>query len=65
MAQESMGKMRFSDVGALVYYAHATPWDFPPDFSVDRYADQLLELHRTERLTFDMGHFIIQARKPT
>lgn len=62
--EESMGKMRFADVGALVYYAHAAPWDFPDDFSVERYADTLLNLHRTQRLTFELGHFIIQARKP-
>lgn len=63
-SEEAMGTMRFTDVGALVYYAHAAPWDFPEDFSVERYADQLLELHRAQRLTFPMGHFLVQARKP-
>ncbi|NLF65521.1 MAG: class I SAM-dependent methyltransferase [Chloroflexi bacterium] len=64
-ADEAMGNVRFADVGALVYYAHAAPWDFPADFSVERYATQLLELHTTGRLSFTMGHFIIQARKPS
>jgi hypothetical protein len=63
-AQESMGKMKFTDVGALVYYAHAAPWDVPEDFSVERYTPLLLELHHQHRLSFDMGHFIIQAHKP-
>jgi len=64
-SEESMGKMRFTDVGALVYFVHAAPWEVPVDFSVDRYAPQLLELHHRGRLSFDMGHFIIQARKPS
>ena len=63
-AEEAMGKMRFRDVGALVYYAQAAPWEFPEDFSVERYAAELLGLHKSGRLSFDMGHFIIQARKP-
>lgn len=63
-AEEAMGKMTFSDVGAFVYYCHAIPWEAPEDFSVERYAPQLLGLHRSGRLSFDLGHFIIQARKP-
>lgn len=65
LAEESTGQMRFTDVGAFVYYAHAAPWDMPADFSVDRYAAQLLEMHTGGRLSFNMGHFIIQARKPS
>ncbi len=61
--EEWMGEMTFADVGALVYFAHAVPWEFPDDFSVERYAAQLLEMHRSGRLSFDMGTFIIQARK--
>ena len=64
-AQESMGKMRFTDVGALVYYVRAVPWEVPEDFSVERYAHLLLDLHKNQRLSFDLGHFIIQACKPT
>jgi len=64
-AEESMGKMRFTDVGAFVYFAHAAPWEVPTDFSVERYSVQLLELHASGRLSFNMGHFIIQARKPS
>lgn len=63
-AEESIGQMRFSDVGAFVYYAHAVPWKVPADFSVESYAPLLLEMHKTRRLSFRMGHFIIQARRP-
>lgn len=63
-AEESMGRIRFADVGAFVYFAHAAPWEAPPDFSVERYAAQLLEMHTRGRLSFDMGHFVIQARRP-
>lgn len=61
--KEWMGKMTFADVGALVFFAHAVPWAFPDDFSVERYAAELLKLHESGRLSFDKGYFIIQARK--
>jgi SAM-dependent methyltransferase len=60
------GRMVVRDVGALVYYLRAVPWDVP-DFSVERSTAPLLELHR--RLTsegelgFRIGRFVIQARK--
>lgn len=63
--EEARGEMRFRDVGALVYFANAVPWEFPDDFSVERYAAQLLELHRRGRLSFEMGYFIIEARRPS
>jgi SAM-dependent methyltransferase len=65
LSEESMGKMSFTDVGAIVYFAHAAPWEVPADFSVERYAAQLLEMHASGRLSFNMGHFIIQGRKPS
>ena len=37
----------FDDVAALLAYLQLVPWETPDDFSVDRYADQLLALHRT------------------
>ncbi|TRY26106.1 class I SAM-dependent methyltransferase [Brevibacillus sp. LEMMJ03] len=36
---------RFYDVGAIVYYLQAIPWQVP-DFSVERCADGLLRIHR-------------------
>jgi SAM-dependent methyltransferase len=35
---------RFFDVGAIVYYLKAIPWQIP-DFSVEQYFERLLELH--------------------
>lgn len=35
----------FHDAGAVAYYLKAIPWEVP-DFSVDRYAEPLLRLHR-------------------
>lgn len=58
------GKATFSDVGALVYYLKAIPWEAPPDFSVERYQKQLLHLHRSQQLTFGIRRFFIKARKP-
>ncbi len=39
-ASDWTGTATFADVGALVYYLHAIPWQAPPDFSVQRYKDQ-------------------------
>lgn len=64
-AQEWAGKATYKDVGALVYYLHAAPWDAPENFSVDRYANQLLRLHHEHQpLTFTIRRFFIQASKP-
>ncbi|QDX93888.1 SAM-dependent methyltransferase [Brevibacillus laterosporus] len=35
---------RFHDIGALIYYVKAIPWQFQ-DFSVDAYRDELYRLH--------------------
>ena len=43
---EHEGAYEFRDVAALVAYLHLVPWETPDDFTVDRYADQLLALHR-------------------
>ena len=45
---------RYTDVGSLVYYLKCISWEIP-DFSVDRYGDELLSLHRqmcTTRIPF-------------
>lgn len=36
---------RFYDIGAVVYYLNAIPWQIE-DFSVERYQDRLYDLHR-------------------
>ena len=35
---------RYFDVGAIVYYLKAIPWEIP-DFSVEKYFDRLVEIH--------------------
>ena len=67
LARSSWGTISFLDVGALVYYLRAIPWEVP-DFSVDRFRSELLGLQRrleeTGALRFDEGRFVIRARKP-
>ena len=57
---------RFYDIGAVVYYLKAVPWQIP-DFSVDRYRDRLYVLHRhiqkTGYLQMQGHRFFIGARK--
>lgn len=58
------GESRFDDVGALVYFLHAAPWQAPPDFSVQRYARPLLALHaRPKPLTFTIRRFLLWMRR--
>ena len=65
-AEEWAGTMTFDDIGALVYYLHAAPWNAPDDFSVARYAQVLLEMQHSGRpLTFTKRRFYIQAHKLT
>lgn len=60
------GALRFTDVGAIVYYLKAIPWEVP-DFSVARYADELLalqeQLEAGEPLAFLAKYYLIEARK--
>jgi ubiquinone/menaquinone biosynthesis C-methylase UbiE len=41
--QEEFFTTRYYDVGAIVYYLKAIPWEIP-DFSVEKYFDKLLEI---------------------
>jgi SAM-dependent methyltransferase len=67
LARSWRGTISFSDVGAVVYYLKAIPWEVP-DFSVGRFRAELLGLQRrleeTGVLRFDEGRFVIRARKP-
>lgn len=63
------GQTRFDDVGALVRYFRMVPWDVPDDFGVDRYAEVLLELHRSgpargEPVVLTPTRFWLRATKP-
>lgn len=62
-ALDWQGTATFADVGALVYYLYAVPWEAPPDFSVRRYKDELLALHRRPVLEFTIRRFLVQAVK--
>lgn len=42
---ETIGHYVFDDIAALIAYVQLVPWDVPDDFTVDRYADELLGLH--------------------
>jgi len=67
LALNYRGHSVFDDVGAIVYYLKAVPWTVP-GFSVERHRDALLALEARraagQRLAFDFGRFVIQARRP-
>jgi SAM-dependent methyltransferase len=65
--REATAPTRFFDIGAVVYYLKAIPWQIP-DFSADRYRDALLRLHERIQadgyLEYQSAYFLIIARKP-
>ncbi len=64
--QEWSGKLRFTDVGAIVYYLKAVPWEVP-DFSVATHQVGLFALQerlaQTGDLAFFAGSYTIEAHK--
>ncbi|MBI3960311.1 MAG: methyltransferase domain-containing protein [Chloroflexi bacterium] len=65
--QEWRGKLRFTDVGAIVYYLKAVPWEVP-DFSVATHQAGLFalqeRLEQTGDLSFFASYYTIEAHKP-
>jgi SAM-dependent methyltransferase len=65
--QEWQGKLRFSDVGAIVYYLKAVVWAVP-GFTVQTHQRSLFALQervdRGEDLAFEAAMYLIEARKP-
>ena len=65
--EEWEGRLVFSDVGAIVYYLKATPWEVP-GFTVKTHLRYLLALQeRVEaggELAFYAGKYLIEAKKP-
>lgn len=63
---EWAGKLRFSDIGAIVYYLKATPW-LVPGFTVATHQCALFALQERlvagEELAFFAGLYLIEARK--
>jgi len=64
--KEAFISTRFHDVGAIVYYLKAIPWEVP-DFSVEKYFDRLVEIHhliqRDGYVDVPFHMFFIVARK--
>lgn len=64
--KEDLTKTRFYDVGAIVYYLKAVPWQVP-DFTVEKYFDKLVEIHNIiERLgyiDFTCHRFFVMGAK--
>ncbi|GCE19918.1 class I SAM-dependent methyltransferase [Dictyobacter kobayashii] len=65
--KEEFFTTRFHDVGAIVYYLKAVPWEVP-DFSVERYWHQLVEIHhllqKEGQVDIPFHSFFLIARKP-
>ena len=64
--KEAFPITRFFDIGAIVFYFYAVPWELP-DFSIDKYRDKLWEVHN---VIDDNGYidvissrFFIKAKK--
>ncbi|CAI2194146.1 12033_t:CDS:2 [Funneliformis geosporum] len=64
--QEAFIETKFYDVGAIVYYLKAIPWQVE-DFSVEKYSEQLVNLHHKIQkegfLSVQSHRFFIMARK--
>lgn len=65
--QEWAGSLTFTDVGAIVYYLKATPWEVP-GFTVRTHLPYLLALQQRldagEALAFHAALYFIEATKP-
>jgi len=59
-------KTRCFDIGAIIYYLLAIPWQIP-DFSVEKYREKLFELHleilEKEYIELTSTRFLIVAKK--
>ena len=65
--QEHFPEQRFYDIGAIVYYMRAIPWQLR-GYAFERYRDRLFAIHemieRDGHLTVTSHRFLIEARKP-
>ncbi|MYH67371.1 MAG: methyltransferase domain-containing protein [Dehalococcoidia bacterium] len=66
-AEEWEGSLAFTDVGAIVYYLKATPWEVP-GFTVKTHLRYLVALQQRldagEDLAFHAALYLIEATKP-
>lgn len=58
-AREHFSPLTFFDIGAVVFYLKAVPWQLP-GFSVEAYRQPLLELHRQIQ---NEGRFVIREHR--
>ncbi|WP_377865207.1 class I SAM-dependent methyltransferase [Bacillus sp. R86525] len=58
-AKEEFPLQRFYDVGAVVYYLKAIPWQIP-DFTVDSYTEELYRIHE---IILQKGYFDVKQHR--
>jgi SAM-dependent methyltransferase len=65
--KEEFPKTDFKDIGAVVYYLKAIPWQVS-DFSIEKYYDRLAEIQQIIQekgaFTVQAHRFLIEAQKP-
>lgn len=65
---EEFPEARFTDIGAVVYYLKAIPWQIP-DFTIEQYRDRLFAIHQhiqqTGALHVKEHRFYFEVRKPS
>lgn len=59
LSQEEESFQRFYDIGALVYYLNAIPWQVH-DFSVEKYREPLFQIHQS---ILDIGFFEVKQNR--
>ncbi len=57
--KETITKTRFYDIGAIIYYLKAIPWQIP-DFSISSYKKQLINIHN---LIQDEGYLDVTCHR--
>lgn len=64
--KEDIVKSRFYDIGAIVFYLKAIPWQVP-DFTIEKYFERLKEIHHliqeNSYIDFTCHRFLIIANK--
>ncbi|MGO4787652.1 methyltransferase domain-containing protein [Paenibacillus sp. 2KB_20] len=58
-SREDFSPQRFYDIGALIYYLQAIPWQIP-DFTVERHLEPLYQVHQVIRTK---GYFEVQQHR--
>ncbi|MGM0411676.1 MAG: hypothetical protein ACQEQF_13065 [Bacillota bacterium] len=68
IVREEFPGLRFYDIGAIIYYLKAVPWQIS-NFSVNRYYDSLKKIHNKIQkkgfIDIEEHRFMIVAKKKT